>query len=664
MKKALKITGIVVGILVLLVIALAVTLPFLINPNRFKDDIAHLVKEKTGRELVIQGDIKFSIFPWLGMQIGPLELSNAKGFGAVPFAAVNETDVHVSFWPLLRRRVQVGEVKIEGLSLDLEHDAEGHNNWQDMVEHMTRPAAPGEEAPGWTLDLGTASLGASDGQTRWIDAQKHQQYTLSDLSLKLGAFVSGKPLVVDAGSDFTGTNPAVQGHADFKGTVTADLEHRIYSADEATLTLQAKGDGVPGGAMDADLRWQHAIVNLEQASMALNGFEAGLYGLKLDVEAQGRDIEKNPSYTGTVKVARFSPREVLKAIGRGAYAVTRDNGVLSSAAASLTFVATPSSLALNGLDMTLDDIHLIGNAGIKDYASHALSFDLTADQLDADRYLPPPQPGTPDKPREEVDVDKISIPLRTLRLLNLDGHLHVGRFMFLGAKTTDLDMDLGAHDGQVQVKPLTASLYGGSLNAELQVDARVANADDPVVDETLTLKGVQLASLGQDLGKPSHYSGSLDLSSTGRAHGRFVLFLRRTLKGRMSFTLKDGAIQGLNVADGIARAWTASRGQAPPPPAPLLTDFSELRGSGNIVGGVLGNRDFTALLPGLSLSGAGKLDLASLTVDYSLKGRVTGSGPRRELDALKGQSVPLHVTGTISDLSVHADLGAVAKGKP
>ena len=48
MKKALKITGIVIGIVVLLVIVLALTLPFLINPNRFKDDIAAAVKEKTG----------------------------------------------------------------------------------------------------------------------------------------------------------------------------------------------------------------------------------------------------------------------------------------------------------------------------------------------------------------------------------------------------------------------------------------------------------------------------------------------------------------------------------------------------------------------------------------------------------------------------------------
>ena len=666
MKKALKITGIVVGILVLLVIALAVTLPFLINPNRFKDGIAAVVKEKTGRELVIQGDIKLSVFPWLGLQIGPLELSNAKGFGAVPFAAVNETDVHVAFWPLLHRRIQVGEVKVEGLSLDLEHDAEGHSNWQDIIERLTHKGGGGGE-PGSALDLSTADVGISDSQVRWIDAQKHQQYTINDFSLKMGEFDSAKPFALDSSFDFTGTNPAVQGHLDFAGTATADLEQRTYSADDAKLTLQAKGEAVPGGQIDADLHWQHAIANLEQESMAVNGFEAGLYGTKLALEAQGRDIEKNPSFTGTLKLAPFSPRDVLKAVGRPAYADTRDGTALTAATASLTFVATPSSLSLNGLDMTLDGTHLIGSAAIKDFTTRALSFDLTADQLDFDRYLPQQQPSTPGKPREEVDIDKVGIPLRTVRSLNLDGHLHVGQFAFLGAKSTDFDMNLSAHDGQLQIKPLTASLYGGSLDAEMQVDAREANGDQPIVNETLALKDVQLAGLAQALGKTDRLSGTVALTSSGRALGRTVLELRRTLNGRVSFSLKDGAIEGVNVADSVARAYAEARRQPVPPPAPLRTEFRELHGSAGIIRGVMSDRGFSASLPFMTLTGSGKLDIADLTVDYALKGRVTGSprpGQGGDLSGLKGESVPLHITGTLSDLTVRPDVSGLVKDKP
>ncbi|MDE2345521.1 MAG: AsmA family protein, partial [Gammaproteobacteria bacterium] len=94
-RKPLKIIAISLAILLALIIITAIVLPFIFTPNDLKPRIAKLVQDKTGRELSISGDIKLSIFPWLGAQIGNMSLSNASGFGATPFASVNETDVHV-----------------------------------------------------------------------------------------------------------------------------------------------------------------------------------------------------------------------------------------------------------------------------------------------------------------------------------------------------------------------------------------------------------------------------------------------------------------------------------------------------------------------------------------------------------------------------------------
>jgi AsmA protein len=134
----------------------------------------------------------------------------------------------------------------------------------------------------------------------------------------------------------------------------------------------------------------------------------------------------------------------------------------------------------------------------------------------------------------------------------------------------------------------------------------------------------------------------------------------------MSFVLKNGALEGVNVWDSIARAYAAVKGQVAPPPAPARTEIANLHGSANIVNGVLSNKDFAALLPFLSLGGEGKLDLADMTVDYNLKGKVTGTprpAPGQDLSGLKGLTVPLHITGTLSNLNVRPDLGGVAKAK-
>jgi len=668
MKKVLKITGIVIGVVILVLILLAAALPFLINPNHYKDQIAKAVKDKTGRELSIEGDIKLSIFPWLGVQIGPMELSNAPGFSGAPFAAINESDVHVRFWPLLHGTVEVGEVKLDGLNLDLQRNAEGRNNWQDINEKLARgsSAASSNGGSSGATRLSVAGVSVSNSQVRWTDAQKHQQYTISDFTLKLGTFAPAEPVSLTTGFDFVATNPAIQGHADFDGTLVADLDHKIYSADDAKLELQAKGDAIPGGDTQAQLRWKHLAANLDSGSVALNGLDLGAYGLTLHLEAQGKDIQKEPSFAGSVKLDPFSPRDVLKALGHADLLDTRDAGAFKRAAAAFGFSATASSVSASDVDFTLDDTHLTGKAAVKDFKTQALSFDLDVDKLDADRYLPPPQPGTPDKPREETDVNKVGLPLRTLRSLNLDGHLHVGEFGLMNTKTTDFDMAVTAHDGLVHISPLSAALYSGSLAGDMQVDARTANGDQPIVSETLNLKGVQVGPLLKDFAKVDKLSGTLELGTSTRAQGRIVGELRHTLGGRVSFAVKNGALEGINVWDSIARAYAALKGQPAPPPAPPRTEFADLHGTGTITRGVLVNKDLTALLPFMAVTGAGKLDLVGLAVDYDVKGRITGSpnlGTRQDLSGLKGLTVPIHIGGTLSNLSVRPDLGGIVKGK-
>ena len=660
MKKALKITGIVLGILVLLVIMLAVALPFILNPNSFKDEIAKLVKERTGRELVIQGDIKFSIFPWLGMQIGPAELANAKGFTGTPFASINETDVHVRFWPLLHREIDVGEVKLDGVNLDLEKDADGRDNWQDISEHLAHAPAQGDGSAGRNIDLSVAGVSITDSQVRWTDAAKHQQYTISDFTLKLGAFASAKPLSVESAFDFTGTNPAVQGHVDFSGTATADLEHRLYTADAAKLELQAQGDAVPGGQLKATLHWQHLAYNQPQATLAVNGLDAGAYGMNFQLEAQGKDLAKDASFTGSVKLARFSPRDALKALGHADLTQARDPNAFGGASGSFGFSAGTSSVAFSNVDFTLDDSHMTGSAAITDFKTRAMSFDLSLDKLDADRYLPPQQLGTPDKPREPLDLDNVGVPLRTLRVLDLQGHLHVGGLTLLGAKASDFDVTLVTQGGQLSVKPFSAKLYGGSLTGDLAIDARESNGDQPLVTEDLQLKDVQMAGLGQDLFASAKFSGAMDLSASLRAQGRIFRELRRTVNGHVSYQVQDGVLEGVSVWDAIAQAYARAQGKAPPAVSVPRTGFTALRGSANVSRGVLYDKAFSASLPSLAVSGAGKLDLADLTVDYGLKGRVTGR-PLEGDASLKGATLPLHVTGTLGSLRVQPDVSGVAK---
>jgi len=64
MAKLFKILGIFIGVVLLLVVAASVILPLVVDPNDFKGEIVKQVKEETGRDLKIAGDLNLSVFPW------------------------------------------------------------------------------------------------------------------------------------------------------------------------------------------------------------------------------------------------------------------------------------------------------------------------------------------------------------------------------------------------------------------------------------------------------------------------------------------------------------------------------------------------------------------------------------------------------------------------
>ena len=118
MKKFFKWLSIILLTIVGLFIALIIALPFLIDPNDFKNEIAARVQQHTGRVLTIDGDIQLSVFPWLGLQLGKTQLSNAPGFGQQPMLQLENIKLGVKLLPLLRQELQTDETTLNGLQVN------------------------------------------------------------------------------------------------------------------------------------------------------------------------------------------------------------------------------------------------------------------------------------------------------------------------------------------------------------------------------------------------------------------------------------------------------------------------------------------------------------------------------------------------------------------
>ena len=77
MKSLGKILGLLLLGILLILAALGFALTHLFDPNDYKDEIQQLARDKANLELSIRGDIGWSLFPWLGLELTDATLASA-----------------------------------------------------------------------------------------------------------------------------------------------------------------------------------------------------------------------------------------------------------------------------------------------------------------------------------------------------------------------------------------------------------------------------------------------------------------------------------------------------------------------------------------------------------------------------------------------------------
>lgn len=229
----------VLVILVLAVVGLAI-FAATFDANRYKPEIAALVKEKTGRTLSLPGDIQLNVFPKIGVALGPVTLSE-RGSDR-EFASMQGARVAVALWPLLRQEVVVHEVALEGLRANLVRGKDGRTNIDDLIA-PPRPQAPpapgGEPAPAQAVKIDIDQITVDDANLTWRNEATGQELALMGVNLKTGRVANDVPSRVALTMRVTGRQPEVNLDTKFRGLLTFNLDEQRYAVQD--LLLEAAG---------------------------------------------------------------------------------------------------------------------------------------------------------------------------------------------------------------------------------------------------------------------------------------------------------------------------------------------------------------------------------------------------------------------------------------
>lgn len=313
-----KLIKIIVGLLLLIVVAVVVA-PLVIDPNDYREQIQSAVKNKTGRDLLINGDLSLSVFPWIGVGVNDASLSNASGFKAKHFAEIKEANIKVKLLPLLSRQVEVSTVILNGLRLNLEKNKAGKTNWADMAaasgDAKKAPAQPKDGQASATA-LGAIAVGGLqmvDANVIWFDASTNNRYALTDLDLTTDALSINKPMAIDLAFTVDSDKPKATVRLKLDGELLINAALNQFDFQNLSLAIDAAGDPVPAGAMKMDIK-SHLMVDLTQAgSLTLNPLTIKFDDSTLSGKAAVKNFAK-PAINfnlavDTINLDRYMPKQ-------------------------------------------------------------------------------------------------------------------------------------------------------------------------------------------------------------------------------------------------------------------------------------------------------------------------------------------------------------------
>ncbi|MEX0619305.1 MAG: AsmA family protein [Pseudohongiellaceae bacterium] len=481
MKTVLKVLFGIVTVLVVVVLLSAAYITTR-DPNDYKEWIAAEFRESTGRTLAVEGDIEVSFYPWLGLDVGRLTVSNAPGFGEEPMLAAENAAARVRLLPILRGEYRIDTLRLHGTRINLAVNESGESNWQDLVSEAGEEADEEAAGDGDGLQLENIILGGvdiRDGALRYEDRMAQLVYDIDDFDFTTGALTFGEPIDLNINFNASASQPALSGQVALTGTLLYDLSTDVYELSPLAIDSVVTGSNIPGGSTEVTLRTSVRLL-AETSTLTVSDLSVSA----LDTEINGNLTGVNAgsaraAYRGDLQVNGDDLAQlftILEIEPLATQLAAMDNQSFSLAS-DLSFDQGEGSVGVSGLEAVLLGSTIRGRLDASNLNSDA---PLVQGNLNA---------SGPDLPAVMLVLGQLSggneSPLsQAARELDpiTDRNFTIG---------TDFDADW--QRGDITVSTVNAQLPGASVEGHLT--ASNVRSDSPVVAGRLNASGPDLPLL-------------------------------------------------------------------------------------------------------------------------------------------------------------------------
>lgn len=533
------VTGLVGLLVVVMVAAYAILMSY--DFNQLKPTIIEQVKNATGRDLTLGGDIKLKVSFSPSLVVEQVALSSAKWGSRNRMISIKRVEARIELIPLVFSEIKFDKVLLVEPDVLVEVSRDGRSNldFEPPAQQTPSKAAPKKAvqpqaaAPKPAGDDGLSlpplvfrELLVENGVVVYQNHQSGQKHKLALKSLKGSLPGIDKPIKL-----------ATEG--------ALDDEPFTLNGKVGSLSGLAGGGGpwpveVKMGFRGAELAVNGSIKNPQKGS-----------GVDLAIKAKGDDLAKLGPVAGlggpfSLECKLSDPKpKVYKLSGLKLSAQGSDLAGWLQADVSGKRPAVMAEFKAGVLDV----LKLSGSGGQAKSTNDKSAQPSVERKQAAQSKAASAQSKAQPKSRKGKIFSSDPLPLDVLKQLDADIKITAQKVVHNQLALDDLNLRLELANGKLILQPLTGKLNGGELKASLSL---VPQGKSARAELEFSLVGCQAGDLLTGLGHDKIVEAPLDIKAGLNGSGISVAGIMASLNGKLVVALQKGRInnQYLEVAGG------------------------------------------------------------------------------------------------------------------
>lgn len=480
----------IVALLGVALIALIAT-SWLINRDALRKAVEAQIRDVTGLELSVAGNIDISVLPASYISFHDVGL---KGGGtADPALHVDVLTANLRLLPLLLQRFEIADLTLLRPHIHVNLKPDGESNWTPFIQTIARTMKPGADS-----QVSFSEIRIQDGVLDYEEAATNATEKLEDIDLSL-AWPS------------------------------------ISRSFAATGQFDWRGERVDGSISFADF--------VAALSGDRSGLKARIASAPLKLAFDGSVANRtSPMMEGTLTIDSPSLRNALRWTGQP----QPGSGGFGRFALKARANVVGASIALTNVNVELD-----GNTaeGVMTYANNGrqtLQATLAADALDFTPYISTFRllaSGARDWNRQLFDLNGLSS-------TDLDMRLSAAKLTVGPTKLGRTAIGANLRNGTLALSVGEAQVYGGIAKGSFGISRADTVAD---IKAQFQFTDVDLQACASELFGLNKLSGRGNINVSLLASGSSPFGLVQSLDGTATVTGHDGAIAGFNAEQLLKR---------------------------------------------------------------------------------------------------------------